>query len=92
MKKQIGNIRIRPNPGTDTLGAHFEIDFLPYSGRLNTQTVRVNSFDDLVAFLIEFRISEDEATRWAGRARNSVVLIPNVERTDEQLKESGLTT
>ena len=90
MKKQIGNIRIRPNPGSENQPAHYEIDFLPYSGRLSTQTVRVNSYDDLVAFLIEFRISEDEATRWAGRARNAVVLIPSVERSDEQLKESGL--
>jgi hypothetical protein len=90
MKKLIGNLRVRPNPGSESLGPHYEIDFMPYSGKLNTQTVRVNSYDDLVAFLIEFKVKEDEASRWAGQARNSLILIPSVERTEEQLKESGL--
>jgi len=90
MKKLIGNLRVRPNPGSESLGPHYEIDFMPYSGKLNTQTVRVKSYDDLVAFLIDFRVKEDEATRWAGQARNSPILIPSVERTEEQLKDSGL--
>ena len=90
MKKLIGNLRVRPNPGSESIGPHYEIDFMPYSGKLNTQTVRVSNYDDLVAFLIEFRMKEDEATRWSGQARNSLILIPSVERTEEQLKESGL--
>jgi hypothetical protein len=90
MKKLIGNLRIRPNQGSDTLGPHYEVDFVPYSGRINSQTVRVKTYDDLVAFLIDFRIREDEATRWAGQARNATVLIPSIERTEEQLKDSGL--
>jgi len=90
MKKLIGNLRVRPNPGSESIGPHYEIDFMPYSGKLNTQTVRVSNYDDLVAFLIEFRMKEDEATRWAGQARNSLILIPSIERTEEQLKESGL--
>ena len=52
--------------------------------------MRVTSHDDLVAFLIEIKFSEDDASRWAGRARSSVVLIPSIERTEELLKENGL--
>ena len=90
MKKLIGNLRVRPNLGSDTMGPHYEIDFMPYSGKLNTQTVRVKTYDDLVSFLIDFRMKEDEASRWAGQARNALILIPSIERTEEQLKESGL--
>jgi hypothetical protein len=90
MKKLIGNIRITPNPGTETLGPHFEVGFVPYVGKLNAPPVRVSSHDDLVAFLINIKLSEDEASRWAGRARGDVVLIPSVERTEELLKENGL--
>jgi len=90
MKKLIGNVRIQPQPGSDTIGPHFAIDFQPYSGKLNTQTVRVTTHDDLVHFLIELKISEDEAARWAGRARSSLVLIPSVERSEELLKDKGL--
>jgi len=90
MTKLTGNIRITPNPGDATQPAHFEVDFVPYHGRVNAQTVRVNSHDELVAFLIEIKFSEDDAGRWAGRARSSVVLIPSVERSDTLLKENGL--
>ena len=90
MKKLIGNIRITPNPGTETTAAHFEVVFVPYAGRFNTQPVRVTSHDDLVALLTAIKISEDDASRWAGRAKGSVVLIPSVERTEELLKENGL--
>jgi hypothetical protein len=90
MIRLTGNIRITPNPGTDTLGPHFEVVFVPYHGRVNAQTVRLTSHDDLVAFLIEIKFSEDDASRWAGRAKSSLVLIPSVERTEELLKENGL--
>lgn len=90
MKKLIGTVRIQPNPGSNTMGPHFAIDFQPYSGRLNPQVVRVSTHDDLVQFLMGLKISEDEAARWAGRARSDVVLIPGVERTEELLKEKGL--
>ncbi len=90
MKKLIGTIRIKPDPGSDTVGPHFAIDFLPYAGRLNTQTVRASTYEELVEFLIGIRISEDEASRWAGKARVGVVLISRIERTEEQLRDSGL--
>lgn len=91
MMKLMGTIRIQPNPGSDTMGPHFEIDFLPYHGRLNTKTMRATTHDELVEFLIGIKISEDEATRWAGKARSQgVVLISGIERTEAQLKESGL--
>ena len=90
MKKLTGNIRITPNPGTETMGPHFEVVFVPYAGRVNAQTVRVKSHDELVALLIEIKIPEDEASRWAGRAKASLVLIPNVERSEDLLKENGL--
>jgi hypothetical protein len=91
MMKLMGTIRIRPNPGTDTTAPHFEVDFLPYHGRLNTKTVRATTHDELVEFLMKIKISEDEATRWAGKARSQgVVLISGIERTEAQLKDSGL--
>ncbi len=90
MKKLVGNIRITPNPGNESTAPHFEVVFIPYAGRIDAQTVRVSSQDDLVAFLISIKITEDEASRWAGRARSSVVLIPSVERSEDLLKEYGL--
>jgi hypothetical protein len=90
MTKLMGTIRITPNPGSATSRPHFEVVFVPYAGRLNTQVVRVSTHDDLVAFLMEIKISEDDAARWAGRARSDVVLIPGIERSEAQLKESGL--
>jgi hypothetical protein len=91
MMKLTGTIRIQPNPGSDTMGPHFEIDFLPYHGRPNTQTVRASTRDELVEFLMRIKISEDEATRWAGKARSQgVVLISGIERTEAQLRDSGL--
>lgn len=90
MKKLIGTVRITPKPGDDKSLPHFEVDFVPYSGKLDTRAVRVNTHDELVEFLISIRISEDEAARWAGRARGSVVLIPSIERTEDLLRESGL--
>jgi hypothetical protein len=91
MAKLIGNIRITGVAAAEGAPPHYEIVFLPYAGRLNTKTVSVPTYDDLVAFLMEIRISEDEATRWAGRVRSGgVVLIPNVERNDSMLRESGL--
>jgi hypothetical protein len=90
--KVIGTIRITPNAGDGgAVKPHFEVVFVPYAGRMNTPTVRVNTHEDLVAFLMEIRIPEDEASRWAGRARGEgSVLISGVERTEAQLKESGL--
>jgi hypothetical protein len=90
MTKLIGSIRIGPNPGGGGMGPHFEVLFVPFHGKVNAQTVRISSLDELVAFLIEIKISEDDASRWAGRARAGIVLIPNVERTEELLKENGL--
>jgi hypothetical protein len=85
MAKVTGNIRINANPG------HFEVVFVPYAGRLNTKPVKVSNLDDLVALLMNLKLDEDEATRWAGKARTQgVVLISGVERTESQLKENGL--
>lgn len=91
MPKLIGNLRITANAGSEGMRPHFEIVFVPHAGRLDTKTVSVATYDDLVAFLIGIRISEDEATRWAGRVRSGgVILIPNLERNDGLLRESGL--
>jgi hypothetical protein len=91
MAKVTGNIRINANPGSAGVLAHFEVAFVPYAGRLNTKPVRVSSLDDLVTLLMNLKIDEDAATRWAGKARTQgVVLIAGVERTELQLKENGL--
>jgi hypothetical protein len=86
-----GTIRITPKAGDGSTKPHFEVTFVPYAGRLNTKAVCVNTHEDLVAFLMEIRLPEDEASRWAGRARGEgVVIISGIERTESQLKESGL--
>jgi hypothetical protein len=91
MPKLTGNLRITTNPGTAQGPPHFEVSFVPYSGRVNSVPVKVGNHDDLVQFLMGIKLSEDEAGRWAGRARSEgVILIPNIERTEAQLKGSGL--
>jgi hypothetical protein len=65
--------------------------FIPYAGRLNTKPAKANNHDDLVSLLTDLKLSEDEASKWAGRARSQgIVLIPSFERTDTQLREMGL--
>jgi hypothetical protein len=91
MAKVTGTLRINANPGSSATAGHFEVVFVPYAGRLNTKPVRVRDLDELVTLLMNLKISEDEATRWAGKARTQgVVLIAGVERTELQLKENGL--
>ncbi len=91
MTKLMGTIRITPNPGSTTSKPHFEVVFVPYHGKFNTPTLQVATQDELVQFLMNIKISEDEASRWAGKARSQgVVLISGIERTEAQLRESGL--
>ena len=91
MAKVTGNIRINATQESTGVVAHFEVIFVPYAGRLNTKPVRVSNLDDLVTLLMNLKIGEDAATRWAGKARaQGVVLISGVERTELQLKENGL--
>jgi hypothetical protein len=91
MAKVAGNLRLTANPAMEGSGPHFEVVFVPYSGRLNTIPVRVANLDDLVALLMNLKIDEDDATRFAGKTRaQGVVLIPSVERTEVLLKEQGL--
>jgi len=91
MAKLTGTIRITPNPGVPgKVAPHFEVVFVPYHGKVNAQTVRIAGHEELVQFLIGIKISEDDASRWAGRARSDIVLVPSIERTEAQLKHSGL--
>jgi hypothetical protein len=91
MAKVTGTIRINANPASSATAGHFEVVFVPYAGRLNTKPVKLSNLDDLVTLLMNLKISEDEATRWAGKARTQgVVLISGVERTESQLQENGL--
>lgn len=91
MAKLTGNLRITANPGSEGVKAHFEVVFVPYAGRLNTRTIKANNYDDLVALLTELKFGEDDATRWAGKARSQgVVLISSFERNDSLLRENGL--
>lgn len=91
MAKVTGTIQIHANPGSSNAVGHFEVVFVPYAGRLNTKPVKVSDLDDLVNLLMNLKITEDEATRWAGKARaQGVVLIAGIERTEVQLKENGL--
>jgi hypothetical protein len=91
MGRLTGTIRITTKAASDKSSAHFEVAFVPYSGRVTAQPVQVSTNDELVQFLIGIRLSEDDAARWAGRARSEgIVLIPSIERTEDQLKSSGL--
>jgi hypothetical protein len=91
MVKLMGNLQIKVNPGAEGQRPHFEVAFIPYSGRLNTTPARANNHEELVALLTELKLSEDEASKWAGRARaQGVVLIPSFERTETLLREQGL--
>jgi hypothetical protein len=91
MSKLMGTIRITPNPGSTGVPAHFEIVFVPYHGRLDALTVRVNSHEELTAYLMSIKISEDEAAKWAGKARSlGLVLISGFERSEAQLRDYGL--
>jgi len=92
MAKLTGNLRIAPKPAAEGGRPHFEIAFIPYAGRLDTRPAVVGTYDELVSFLIDLKFSEDDATRWAGKARSSqgLVLIDSFERADTLLREKGL--
>jgi len=91
MLKLVGNLRITTSRGSGQARTYFEVVFTPYAGTINSHPVRLGNHDDLVQFLIGIGLSEDVACRWAGRARSEgVVLIPSIERTESQLKASGL--
>jgi hypothetical protein len=91
MAKLTGNLRITANPGSEGIKPHFEVVFVPYAGRLNTKPAKPANYDELVTLLSELKFSEDDATRWAGKARSQgVVLISSFERNDSLLREFGL--
>jgi len=91
MPKLMGTLQIKLNPGKEGERPHFEVVFVPYAGRFNTRPAKANTLDDLVSLLTDLKLGEDEAQKWAGRARSQgVVLIPSFERTDTLLKEMGL--
>jgi hypothetical protein len=91
MAKLIGNLRITAKPAVEGVRAHFELVFVPYAGRLNTRAAKANTYDDLVSLLENLKFGEDEATRWAGKARaQGVIIIDSFERPDSLLRENGL--
>jgi hypothetical protein len=58
---------------------------------VNGNTLRPKSLEELVRVLTEVPLGEDEAMRWAGKARSEgVVLIAGVERSEAQLRDAGL--
>ena len=91
MAKLIGNLRITAKPAAEGVKAHFELMFLPYAGRHSTRPAQATTYDDLVAFLQDLKFGEDEATRFAGKARSQgVIIIDSFERQDSLLREKGL--
>jgi hypothetical protein len=91
MAKLMGNLRITAKPASEGARPHFEVVFLPYAGRQNTRPAKAGSYDDLVTLLLDLKFSEDDATRWAGKARaQGVILIDSFERADALLREKGL--
>ena len=91
MAKLIGNLRITAKPAAEGVKAHFELMFMPYAGRMNTRPAKANTYDELVSLLQDLKFGEDEATRWAGKARSQgVIIIDSFERPDSLLREKGL--
>ncbi len=91
MAKLMGNLRITAKPAAEGAKPHFEVMFMPYAGRLNTKPAKASTYDDLVTLLMDLKVSEDDATRYAGKARSQgVILIDSFERTDTLLREKGL--
>jgi hypothetical protein len=91
MAKLTGNLQITVTAATAGTRGYFELAFIPYAGRLDTRTIKVKTHDELISLLMDLKIGEDEAAKWAGRARSQgVVLIPSVERADSLLREMGL--
>ena len=91
MNKLNGNLRIARSTESEKLRPHFSISFVPYAGRLTTQAVQLFTQEDVVEFLMKIKISEDDSSRWAGKAQSEgIVLIPNVQLTEGQLRENGL--
>jgi hypothetical protein len=87
----MGNLRITAIPASEGVRSHFEVVFVPYAGRLNTRPVKAGNYEDLVTLLMNLRFSEDDAARWAGKARSQgLILIDSCERTDALLRENGL--
>ncbi len=91
MTKLKGTIRITSSAESEKSRPHFDAAFLPYAGRLNTQVLRLPNEDELVEFLMRLKISEDDSARWAGKAKSEgIILIPEIQVTEEQLKNNGL--
>jgi hypothetical protein len=91
MAKLMGNLRITAVPASEGTRPHFEVVFVPYAGRLATKPASAETYDDLVALLIDLKFSQDDSSRWAGKARSQgLILIDSVERTDALLREKGL--
>ncbi len=91
MAKLMGNLRITAKAAAEGVKPHFEVVFVPYAGRLNTRPAKAGNYDELVSLLMDLKFSEDDATRYAGKARSQgVILIDSCERTDSLLREKGL--
>lgn len=91
MPKVMGNLRITTVAAAEGVRPHFELTFVPYAGRLATRPAKINTYDELVSFLMDLKFSEDDSTRWAGKARaQGIILIDSFERPDTLLREKGL--
>lgn len=91
MAKVIGNLRITAKAAAEGVKPHFELMFLPYAGRMATRPAKATTYDELVSFLQDLKFDEDDATRWAGKARSQgVIIIDSVERQDSLLRDKGL--
>jgi len=61
------------------------------TGNADVVAKDLESCERLVALLIELKFNEDDATRWAGKARSQgMILISSFERTDTLLRDNGL--
>lgn len=91
MTKLKGNVRIVYTAPTEKTKPVFEIRFVPYAGRLNAPARQIQDEPDLVDLLLLLGLTDDDASRWVGKVKvEGLVLIPEVQSTEQKLKEGGL--
>jgi hypothetical protein len=86
-----GNVRIAYTAPSEKAKPVFEVHFAPYVSRLKTQPIQFRDEADLVDFLFRIKVSDDDVSRWVGKVKvEGLVLIPEIQLTEQQLRENGL--
>jgi hypothetical protein len=86
-----GTIRITSSQESEWAIRYYDVSFIPYHGRLKTQVMRFANAEELVEFLVRIKVGEDDSVRWAGKVKQEgLVLIPDIQLAEDELKGAGL--